>query len=288
MQTHSQTHVATSDIDLSIYKRILEAMRTLAVAQQKGGVGKTVTSINTAGALVAHGKDVCLVDADPQGGATVNLGYRDEYLNDDLTLYDVLTGDVDEFDRINELIHEHPEFDVVGASARDVQYEPESHTLPRTYERLGLALERIEKSYDYIVIDCPPSMGSLTDGALLYADSALLVSRPSPIATFSLELLFKEIDTLEATFGTSIGIVGAVVNAVTRNSIADERLQWFKESFGDNYVTVPETVAIEDAQEQHSSVYGFVGSNRHRKQKGAEVRERYDEIADMVEAHYNA
>lgn len=262
-------------------------MEILAIAQQKGGVGKTVTSINLAGALADRGEDVLLVDVDPQGGATVSLGFEREYLNDDLSLYDVLTGDISEFDRIIELIHEHSEFDVLTASARNFQYESESYSLPRTQERLSLALEHIpEESYDYILLDCPPNMSSLTDGALLSGD-ALLVSKPSTIATFSLKLLFEEIQTLEDTFATQIGMVGAVVNAVpNRSTIADERLQWFNESFQDNYITVPETVAIEGALKQGASIYGFEPTSGHRSEKAVELRERYDELVNMLEEYY--
>lgn len=150
-----------------------------------------------------------------------------------------------------------------------------------------MVLDEVEPDYDYVVIDSPPNLGPLADGAVLAAENVLFVSRADSIATFSMNLLTQEITQLEREFEREIGITGAVVNAVTKNKISDDRLEWFFDNLGEgNVFIVPETVAIEGAFNQSHSVYGFSPSNRHRKQKAEEVREIYDRLITHLEGHY--
>lgn len=269
---------------------------TLAVSMQKGGVGKSTTSINLAGALAnrLNGDDgspnrVLLVDADPQGFSTITLGYRDQYAAPELSLYDVMT-DVERFDEVNDLIIEGDEFDILPSHGKNFQLERELWSLSRTKERLGMVLEEIEKPYDYIIIDSPPNMGPLADGSLLAAGHVLFVSKPDKIATFSMRLLLEERKQLGKEFmgdANAIGIAGAVVNAVDRNQIADERLEWFRENIGEaNTHVVPKTVAIEGAFADQASIFGAEQTNAHREKKAEEVQAIYDELATHVVNYY--
>ena len=103
-----------------------------------------------------------------------------------------------------------------------------------------------------------------------------------------IKALWRDHDlTLEREFEREVVIVGAIVNALTRNKISDERLEWFLDNLDEeNTFIVPETVAIEGAFNQGHSVYGFEPTNRHREQKAKEVRDIYDRLAAHVEAHY--
>lgn len=263
----------------------------LSISMQKGGVGKSTTTINLGGALaiseaLSQNNDVLVVDADPQGFITITLGLREYYVSEDLSLYDVMT-DIDRFEEVNDLIVSHDEFDVLPAHGSNFQLERELWSLSRTQERLGMVLDRIEHDYDYILIDSPPNMGPLADGALLAAKNVLFVSRADPIATFSMNLLTQEIDQLEREFQTNIGIMGAVVNAVSRNNISEDRLDWFHENLGEEHTfTVPETVAIEGAFDQGNSIYSYDPENRHREQKAEEVRGIYNDLAKSVEEYF--
>lgn len=259
----------------------------IAVAMQKGGVGKSTTTINLAGALADAGHDVLLVDADPQGFATITLGFRDEYVSDSLSLYRVMT-DVDRFEEVNDLLVPHDRFDVLPAHGENFQLERELWSVSRTQERLGMVLDEIETAYDYVLIDAPPNMGPLAEGSLLGAKNVLFVSKADSIATFSMNLLLKQKEKLEKEYQTSIGIVGAVVNAVSQNKISEQRLDWFLEHIGEsNTFIVPETVAIEGAFNQESTVFNFEPTNRHRAEKADEVRSIYEDLARNVE-EYNA
>lgn len=264
----------------------------LAVAMQKGGVGKSTTAINVSGALasaeaLANENDILLVDADPQGFATITLGFRDYYVSSDaVSLYDIMLN-FERFSEVNDIIQTHEEFDVLPAHGSNFKLERELWSANRSLERLDMVLDEVNANYDYVIIDSPPNLGPLADGAVLAAENVLFVSRADSIATFSMNLLTQEITQLEREFEREIRITGAVVNAVTRNKISDDRLEWFFDNLGEgNVFTVPETVAIEGAFNQSHSVYAFDPSNRHRKQKAEQVRDIYDRLATHVEAHY--
>lgn len=271
---------------------VIEMANRLTVAMQKGGVGKSTTTINVCGALayaeaLADENDVLLVDADPQGFATITLGFRDYYVSGDaISLYDLML-DFERFSEVNNIIKIHEEFDVLPAHGSNFKLERELWSANRSLERLDMILDEVESDYDYMLIDSPPNLGPLADGALLAAENVLFVSRADSIATFSMNLLTQEITQLEREFQREIDIVGAVVNAVTRNKISDDRLDWFLNNLGEeNVFIVPETVAIEGAFNQGHSVYEFEPSNHHRNQKAGEVQEIYDRLADHVEGHY--
>lgn len=144
----------------------------IAVSNQKGGVGKTTISINVAGALAAHGHDVLFIDLDPQGHGTEGLDLQQAYDAPSPNLYDVLL-DIDSQDRINNLIHQHDEYDVLPSNIDLFAAESDLITEMRSRERLELALDKLDTKYDYQIVDCPPSLGQLTDNALLTCKQVL-------------------------------------------------------------------------------------------------------------------
>ncbi|HEX6021645.1 MAG TPA: ParA family protein [Solirubrobacter sp.] len=159
-----------------------------AIANQKGGVGKTTTAVNVAACIAAAGYETLLVDVDPQGNATTGLGVsRDEGPG----LYDVLTGDVEPRAAVRRNGIEHLSLlmstpDLAGATM-------ELPRLPGSETRLREALEPLREDYEFILLDCPPSLGPLTVNALVAAERVIV---PVQTEYFALEGLAGLLDTL--------------------------------------------------------------------------------------------
>ncbi|WP_049972577.1 ParA family protein [Haladaptatus cibarius] len=201
----------------------------IAVSNQKGGAGKTTTSINVAGALNQLGYNVLLIDLDPQGHATEGVGLEDEYDADVISFYDVLP-DLDVIDETSQLIYEHSEMDVIPSHQDMINIEDALAGVPNRENRLNMALDNLGE-YEYIVVDCPPNLGVLTDNALLACENVLIPAQTKTTSIRALELLFKQINALEAAFGTEIKEVGLVANEVGTDNEADEMMEWFEEVF---------------------------------------------------------
>ncbi|MDL0125681.1 ParA family protein [Halobacterium salinarum] len=229
----------------------------LAVTNQKGGVGKTMTAINVAGALNDRGRDVLLVDLDPQGAATEGLGFLDAYDAEPPSLLEVLT-EPDRREEIADLIVAHDEMDVVPSNIDMAAAERELTLSRRGGEQLALALEEIEADYDYILIDCPPYLGYLTDNGLYAAQNILIPALAESTSKRALELLFDHVEMLEAEYETTIAERGVVANRVEETNEAEEMMAWFDEAFPDIPVwEVRKRVAFQRAFSAGESIFAY-------------------------------
>lgn len=232
----------------------------LAVAMQKGGVGKSTTTMNLAGGLADKDYNVLTVDADPQGGLTVKLGLKDIYRDSEYSLYDVLSDQGSlELDDLDRLVVRHEEFDLIPSQIQNFNLEKALYTEAGGHMALNTALDRMDSDYDYILIDSPPNLGPLSDGSLLAARNVVFPSHPNEISQNSIWLLRQEIETLERKFSIDISSIGAVLNEVpSRETVSREMQNWFYNVFGEeNVFEVADRAVIEHSISYNSSVFGY-------------------------------
>ncbi len=180
--------------------------RIIAVANQKGGVGKSTTAINLSACLSEAGKRVLLVDIDPQGNTTSGIGLSKEEL--ELSVYNLLIDDADIKD---VLVHmEYPKLDVLPSTIDLSGAEIELLDVQEREYRLKHVLEPLKKKYDYIYIDCPPSLSLLTINGLTAADYILVPTQCEYYALEGLALLMHTVELIQNGLNPDLKIDGVV------------------------------------------------------------------------------
>jgi chromosome partitioning protein len=220
--------------------------RIVAVANQKGGVGKTTTSINVAASLASKGLRVLLVDFDPQGNASSGVGYPRDRV--ELTIYDALVGDVSLSDvirptEITTLFVAPATTDLVGAEIELISAE-------RRERFLADALAPVVASYDYILLDCPPSLGLLTLNALVAADAVLVPMQAEYFALEGLSALTATIEKVKAAYNPHLAIDGVLFTMFDgRMNVANQVRAEVARFFGDKVLetTIPRNVRLSEA-----------------------------------------
>jgi len=223
-------------------------LRVLAIANQKGGVGKTTTAINLGTALAAVGERVLLLDSDPQGNASTGLGVTRAMRRN--TFYDVLSGEVPLAEAIVEtalpgLFLSPGDTDLSGI-------ELELGQQPRRSFRLRDALEPLRRggAYSYVLIDCPPSLNLLTVNAMAAADAVLVPLQCEFFALEGLTQLMRTIDLVRASLNPILEIQGVVLTMYDRrNSLSGQVARDVRAHFGETvYRTViPRNVRVSEA-----------------------------------------
>jgi len=220
--------------------------RALAIANQKGGVGKTTTSVNLAAGLVQAGKRVLLVDLDPQGNATMGSGIDKRTTS--RTVYHVLLG-LGEVANIRTR-SKSGGYDLLPANRELAGAEVELVELPNRESRLRGALERVNPDYDYILIDCPPSLSLLTINGLVAAQEVLIPMQCEYYALEGLSDLVGTIKRVRAHLNPTLEIAGLLRTMFDpRNTLAQQVSQQLETHFGEKVyrVLVPRNVRLAEA-----------------------------------------
>lgn len=241
--------------------------RIISIANQKGGVGKTTTAVNVSAILAKRGNKVMLIDADPQGNASSGLGLEKEMEN---SLYDVLINDVSINDTLQESCIKSlkvcpSNMDLAGAEVELVSQMSRE-------QRLKEKLDEVKDDYDFIIIDCPPSLGLITLNAFTASDSVLIPVQCEYFALEGLGQLLNTVNLVKKHLNKSLEIEGAVLTMYDmRTNLSNQVVKEVKRYFEDKvYKTViPRNIKLSEAPS-----FGMPITLYDAKSKGARAYEK--------------
>ncbi|MFC7370800.1 ParA family protein [Fictibacillus iocasae] len=247
--------------------------RIIAIANQKGGVGKTTTSVNLGACLAYFGKKVLLVDIDPQGNATSGVGVEKGDI--DQCIYNILVEDADINDVIVETLVEglHILPSTIQLAGAEIELVP---TISREV-RLKRALESVSSRYDYIIIDCPPSLGLLTINSLTAAHSVLIPVQCEYYALEGLSQLLNTVRLVQKHLNTDLMIDGVLLTMLdARTNLGIQVIEEVKKYFQDKVYKsiIPRNIRLSEAPSHGKPIIIY-----DPKSRGAEV---YLELAKEV------
>ena len=242
--------------------------KIVSIANQKGGVGKTTTSINLSTILAKKGKKVLMIDADPQGNATSGLGIEKEQ---QFSVYDVLIEDIEventlQTTQVKNLDLCPSNINLAGAEVQLVGAENREF-------RLKSKLENIKDDYDYIIIDCPPSLGLVTLNAFTASDSVLIPIQCEYYALEGLGQLLNTIELVKTHMNKDLKVEGALLTMYdARTNLSNQVVNEVKKYFGDRVYknVIPRNVRLSEAPS-----YGMPIALYDPKSKGAKAYEKF-------------
>ncbi|WP_459502781.1 sporulation initiation inhibitor protein Soj [Bacillus sp. C1] len=247
--------------------------KIIAIANQKGGVGKTTTSVNLGAGLAQVGKKVLLIDIDAQGNATTGVGIEKSEL--DQCIYNVLVEDAEVQGVIQKTATEN--LDVLPATIQLAGAEIELVPTISREVRLQRALQPIRDEYDYIIIDCPPSLGLLTINALTAADSVIIPVQCEYYALEGLSQLLNTVRLVQKHLNKNLAIQGVLLTMLdARTNLGIQVIDEVKKYFRDKVYRsiIPRNVRLSEAPSHGKPIMQY-----DAKSRGAEV---YIDLAEEV------
>ena len=242
--------------------------KIISVANQKGGVGKTTTTVNLSTILAKKGKKVLLIDTDPQGNATSGLGVSKDV---ELSVYDILIGDTEFDETLQETAIKN--LKVCPSNISLAGAEVQLVSMMSREQRLKTKLDKIKDQYDYILIDCPPSLGLVTLNAFTASDSVLIPVQCEYFALEGLGQLLNTVNLVKKHLNKNLEIEGALLTMYdARTNLSNQVVKEVKKYFEDKvYKTVnPRNVRLSEAPS-----YGMPITVYDPRSKGAKAYEKF-------------
>ena len=259
--------------------------KVIALTNQKGGVGKTTTAVNLGVCLSKQGKKVLLVDADAQANLTMSLGYPRP---DDLpiSLATIMQDIIDDkpFDVQKGILHHSEGVDLLPSNIELSGLEVRLINAISRERVLTTCINEVKKNYDYVLVDCMPSLGMLTINALAAADSGVIPPQPHYLSAKGLELLLRSVSKVRRQINPHLRIDGILMTMVMpRTNISKEVTALVRRAYGQNIkvfdVQIPHSIRAVEATAEGKSIFAY--------DKGGKVAAAYEqfgkEVADIGE-----
>jgi chromosome partitioning protein len=254
----------------------------VAICNQKGGVGKTALTINLGAALAEQGRKVLLIDLDPQGHLTEGVGMTELYLQEEHNLFDALTNShPDRAGLVQPIPHE--KFDLIPSNYQMALIEQKLFMTRNREHKLREILEDVSQGYDWVLIDCPPNLGNLTDNALNAARLVVVPIQAETTSVRALDLLFDQIESVEKGLSITIRVLAVVPNLVQDSALSRRIL-------GDLRSTIPvvtpmeikKRVVLQEAYDKGRSIFSFKAPTSTKEDDANELRRLYTELGQFV------
>ena len=233
-------------------------MKTIAFANQKGGVGKTTSVINSSAALAEKDKNVLMVDMDPQAHLTAGSGVSPYKL--EVTIYDVMKGEADPRETVINLSDAKGRLDLMPSSISLAAADADFVAEPGREYLLREALHVLRQAYDYIIIDCPPSLGILTVNAFTAADSIIIPLQTEYFALHGTRQLMQIIQKVQSRLNPDLVMAGVLITMLdSRNNIHSEIVEVIKNKF-DNQVfntAIRRNIALVESPSFGQSIFDY-------------------------------
>ncbi len=257
-------------------EELIQMGKVIAVANQKGGVGKTTTAVNLGACLAQQGKKTIIIDHDPQGNSTSGIGLKKSDIKK--CIYDVLINEIPSEEVLIET--QVPNLAIIPATIRLAGAEAELVGMMARDQRLKRSIEPIRSKFDYILIDCPPSLGNLTINALAASDSIIVPIQCEYYALEGLSQLMKTVQLVQKYSNPDLKIEGVVLTMYdNRTNLSSQVTEEVRHYFNEKvYKTIiPRNIRLSEAPS-----FGLPITLYDEKSKGAEA---YIELAKEVIAN---